>query len=264
MQQSHLPVGALRIADLGYFNLKVLAEQTENGSYWLSRLKLTTEVLTLDKQRISLGQMLGHRESSEIDTPILLGVKALLPARLLAQRVAPDVANQRRRQIRQQARRKGRTPSARRLALADWTILVTNAPQEKLSLCEGMVFLRVRWQIELLFKLWKSHGQVSHWQSQKPWRILCEVYAKLLVVIIQHWLILTGCWQIASRSLTKAAQTVAKHALHLAIAFASGQIDRLINAVEVIANCISAGCRLNPRKTSPNTYQLLLALTSEP
>ena len=42
-----------------------------------------------------------------------------------------------------------------------------------------MVLLRVRWQIELLFKLFKSHTQVDTWQSQKPWRILCEVYAKI-------------------------------------------------------------------------------------
>ena len=174
------------------------------------------------------------------------------------------MANQRRRRIRQEARRKGQTPSQQKLALADWTILVTNAPVDKLSLCEAMVLMRVRWQIELLFKLWKSHTQVFQWQSQKAWRILCEVYAKLRVVLIQHWLILTGCWQIAARSLTQAAQTVSKHALHPAVAFASGQIERLIDALEVIANCLSAGCRLNPRKTSPNTYQLLLALTSEP
>ena len=141
---------------------------------------------------------------------------------------------------------------------------MTNASTELLSLSEAMVLLRVRWQIELLFKLFKSHTQVDTWQSQKPWRILCEVYAKLVVVLIQHWLILSGCWQIAARSLTKAAQTVSKHALHLAVAFASGQMERLIDALLVIANCLSTGCCLNPRKTSPNTYQILLALTSDP
>ena len=264
MQQHLPPVGALRIADLGYFNLDVLAQQDAGGSYWLSRLKLSTAILTRDRQRIDIGQMLSKHAGNAIDIPILLGAKALLPVRLLAQRVPDEVANQRRRRIRQQARRKGQTPSARKLAIADWTLLVTNASTELLSLSEAMVFLRVRWQIELLFKLFKSHTQVDTWQSQKPWRILCEVYAKLVVVLIQHWLILSGCWQIAARSLTKAAQTVSKHALHLAVAFASGQMERLIDALLVIANCLSTGCRLNPRKTSPNTYQLLLALTSDP
>ena len=123
----------------------VLAQQDAGGSYWLSRLKLSTAILTRDRQRIDIGQMLSKHAGNAIDIPILLGAKALLPVRLLAQRVPDEVANQRRRRIRQQARRKGQTPSARKLAIADWTLLVTNASTELLSLSEAMVLLRVRW-----------------------------------------------------------------------------------------------------------------------
>ena len=77
----------------------------------------------------------------------------------------------------------------------------------------------MRWQIELLFKLWKSHGRVDESRSTKPWRILCEVYAKLLAMLVQHWVFLVSFWAYPDRSLTKAAQTVQKHALHLASAF---------------------------------------------
>ena len=65
---------------------------------------------------------------------------------------------------------------------------------------------RVRWQVELLFKLWKSHNRIDEWRTGKPWRVLCEVYAKLLAVIVQHWLTLVGCWQRPERSLVRAAQ----------------------------------------------------------
>ena len=65
--------------------------------------------------------------------------------------------------------------SAARLALADWTILVTNVPLALLTLAEALVLLRARWQIERLFALWKQHGHLDQTRSGKPWRVLCEV-----------------------------------------------------------------------------------------
>jgi hypothetical protein len=56
--------------------------------------------------------------------------------------------------------------------------------------------------------------------------------------------------------LVKAAQTVRQHALHLASAVACPAL--LGRAIGVIQRCLAAGCRLNRRKTKPNTYQLLL------
>ena len=89
--------------------------------------------------------------------------------------------------------------------------------------------------------------------------ILCEVYAKLLAMLVQHWVFLVSCWASPDRSLTKAAQTVQKHALHLASAFARSK--RLADALLTVKRCLAAGCRMNRRKKHPNTYQLLLGAT---
>ena len=174
-----------------------------------------------------------------------------------------EIANQRRRKIRAEAQNRGRTPSKRQLALADWIVYASNVPEKLLNLSETLVLAKVRWQIELLFKLWKNHGKIDEWRTEKPWRILCELYAKLLAMLVQHWVFLVGCWQYANRSLQKAAKTVAKHAINLACAFASCCVQRLYEALEIIKRCLSFGCRMNKRKTKPNTYQLLLAITEE-
>ena len=193
---------------------------------------------------------------------IRLGARHQFPARLLAQKVPQEVADQRRRRLREDARRKGKMVSASRLALAAWTIFVTNVPLEMVTIEEALVLARTRWQIELLFKLWKSHGKVDELRSGKAWRILCEVYAKLLAMVVQHWLFLMSCWAYPNRSLMKAAQTVQNHALHLASAFAdTAFFERALSTIE---RCLRAGCRLNRRKKAPNTYQLLLDVTTDP
>jgi len=256
LQHAPLPPGALRLADLGFFNLAVFAAMTAQGIYWLSRLLLSTGVFTADGARCDVLRLLAAQTTATVEAPVCLGATHHLPARLLAARVPEEVANQRRRRLHAAARRRGHTPSATQLAAADWTLLVTTAPAELLSLREALVLARARWQIELLFKLWKSHGEIDASRSAKPWRVLCEVLAKLLAMVIQHWLLLTGCWSFPHRSLVKAAQTVRQHALHLASVLADSAA--LAAALRVIHRCLGVGCRLNRRKTKPNTSQLLL------
>ena len=108
------------------------------------------------------------------DCAIIVGGVRQLHARLLATRVSQEVADQRRARIRHQAQLKNRTPSAASLALADWNVVITNAPRTLISLAEAGVLMRLRWQIELLFTLWKSHAQVDDWRTENPARILCK------------------------------------------------------------------------------------------
>ena len=251
-----LPVGALLLRDLGYWDLADLQARDQAGSFWLSRVMPGTIVFAAAGQRWEVGEFLRQQRGTSVDVPIQLGGDARVPARLLAVRVPADIANQRRRAIRQAARRKGRTPSQATLALADWFVLATNVPATLLTLAEALVLARARWQIELLFKLWKSEGLVDEWRSRNPWRILCEVYAKLLGLLVQHWVLLVSCWQYPNRSLVKAVHTVHRHALHLASVF--DQHHRLCAALTVVQRCLAVGCRINKRKAHPNTYQLLL------
>ncbi len=258
-----LPPGALRIADLGYFTLEQIATAQAQGSFVLSRWYPRTALFAPDGTPLDLLGVLRDHAQPTLDWDVVLGSTQRVPMRLVAERVPQEVADQRRRRIRKEAREKGRPVSAHLLALADWTICVTTVPRAQLTVAEALVLLRVRWQIELLFKLWKSHGQVDTSRSQQAWRILCEVYAKLLSMIVLHWVLLVSCWQYADRSLPKTAQTVQGHALALGAAVSDGPAAGAAQLTR-IACCVGVGCRINPRKKRPNTYQLLLALSDEP
>lgn len=257
-----LPAGSLSIADLGYWSMTEMSQQAERGAFWLSRIQSTAKVITEDDKVWDLLAFLQAQPNQSIDCSIRLTAQHRLPARLLAVRVPQEVADQRRRKLREEALRRGKPLSARRLALADWTILVTNLSAEMLSVRQAMILIRVRWQIELLFKLWKSHGHLDEWRSTKPWRILIEVYAKLLAMVVQHWLFLIGFWRFPNRSLFKGAWTIQRHALLLACSLVS--LEALVAAITAVQRCLSSGCRINKRKTDLRSFQLLLALDEEP
>jgi hypothetical protein len=256
-QQTEFPAGALRLADLGYFCLEVFSTLQEHGCYWLSRLHALVQVLDAQGQELPLVAWLADRPEPQLDLPVFLGAAQQVPARLLVVRVPPEVAEARRQRLREEAKRKGQSVSARRLALAAWTLLVTNVPASLLSLEEALVLARARWQIELLFKLWKDQGLLDESRSQKRWRRLCELYAKLLGLVIQHWLLVLTCWQHPDRSLRQAAQTIRRYATALALALP--QAKRLALLLRQLQACLRVGCRITKRRKAPSTYQLLLA-----
>ena len=255
LQHAPLPPGSLRLADLGFWSLDVFRHIAADGAFWLSRLNLQVVVFAADGARLDLPTWL-PRQGDRVDIPVTLGAAARLPGRLLGVRVPHAVAAERRRKLRAAAKREGQTPPAARLALAGWTLLVTNVPADRLSVAEALVLARARWQIELLFKLWKSHGQIDESRSADPWRVLCEVYAKLTAMVVQHWVLLVGCWVFADRSLTQAAKTVRTEATCLVGAIRS--CARLVDALAAIRRCLTAGCQIDRRKTKPSTFQLLL------
>jgi hypothetical protein len=255
-QQRVLPANSLHLADLGYFNLDRLAGDHRNGVYWITRLKAGTAIYTTEGERLDLVVWLRACGEAQLDEPVLVGTQERLPCRLLAVRVPQEVAEQRRRRLREYARKQQVTPKADTVALAEWTLVITNVPPTMLSLREALVLLRVRWQVELLFKLWKSSAQVDTWRTRKPWRILCELYAKLIGVILLHWVCLTSLWHRPDRSLFKAASAVQKYAVALALALPN-QAD-LIRILASLQSCLMVTCRVNRRTKHPSTYQLLL------
>ena len=251
-----LPENALLLADLGFWSLGRLAEVTAQGAFWLSRLDAHTHVFTPEGTRLDLPRWLAAPGTATVEADVLLGASARLPVRLLAVRVAQHVADARRRTRPADAKREGKTPPAATLALADWTIFVTNVPAECLSVAEALVLGRARWQIALLFKLWTSGGHLAASRSRDPWRVLGEVYAKLLALVIPHWLLLVGGWDRPDRSLPRAAQTIRAHAICLLRAL--GRPRRLVEELAALADCLGVGCRIASRTKRPSAFQLCL------
>lgn len=259
LYEALLPKGALRLADLGFFELDTLQEFSRREVYWLTRMLGKTQLYDAQGRRWKLTDFLAAQTADRIEQDVFLGVHHRLPARLLAVRAPEAVAQQRRQRLLRTARKRSQQVTPEAWALAAWTLYVTNVPVALLSLDEALVLARCRWQIELLFKLWKKEGRVDKSRSEQPWRVLCEVYAKLLGMVVQHWILLVNCWSYANRSLVKATRTVRGHALHLAAVLKEGHLVGRV--LQIIGRCLAAGCRITKRRKEPATYQRLLELT---
>jgi hypothetical protein len=254
-QTESLPPGAVRMGDLGFYSLPQFAVDQLHKVYWLSRYKARTRVYDEQGQAVDLLGWLHQQTSDQCERTVYLGRHQHLACRLLVERVPPAVIEQRKRKLNEYSRKKQTPVTAELLALAEWTLIITNIPVSLLSIPETLALMRVRWQIELLFRFWKSLFKVDEWRSEKPWRILTELYAKLITVVIVHWTFLVRLWQYPDRSLWKASLTIQRFANALAIALSDPiALNQVLSQLQDHFRSI---CHVNPRRAHPNTYQWL-------
>ena len=250
--------GTLLVYDLGYFDVDRFAALDRHQTRFVSRFLYGTTVYDAQGEPLDLVAYLRRQSAGLVDVPIQLGAAERLRCRLIAVRVPPEVANRRRQQARNKARDHGRVASAAYLELLGWTVFVTNSGAEELSWQAVVVLYRARWQIELLFKLWKSHNGLAKFPSGAgALERLAVFYAKLLGVLLQHWLLLATAWRLPQRSLVKAAKLLREELKGLLRALDDAKA--LAQAVRCLQRLVQRLAQVQKRKKNPSHAQLLEA-----
>lgn len=213
IQHASLPVGAIRLADLGFWSLRVLGEIVRQGGHFISYLHVQTVLIDpASGERIDLDAWLARLDPTGPvhERDVLLGVTANLPVRLMVQGRSEAETSRRQRQLLTRARAKGKPVSSRTYARAGWDLIVTDLPADRLTAREARALLKARWQIELLFKVWKSGLGLTNWRSANPDRIHAEVLAKLIACLLMQPLFALG-WSRPDHSWTHLLTTVRQH-----------------------------------------------------
>jgi IS4 transposase len=252
--QQAVEVGSLHIRDLGYFNLDDFDTIGKHGAFWLTRYKIGTHLLDEQGHVLDLKSWLPQQPAQRIDTRGFLGAKKQLPCRIIAERVPEHVVKQRHERLREIARQNQTTPSPRSLEMAHWTIYLTNASPEQLTCQAVFLIARYRWQIELLFRLWKSDLHIDTWRTKLPNRILCELYAKLVAAIITQWFMLIGCWHNPRRSFRQAMPAI--HGLAWQWANSLHHLTFLKHTLYALQRALSK-CYMEKSQCYPRHFQLL-------
>ena len=257
LQAEQMPRGSLWLADLGYWTLAWLRSLSQQGVYFLLRYKPGI-VLWYEQQRLDLWRCCPGRWASGWNCWWRSAPpKPSAGVRLLAERVPEAVATARQERYREYARSHQKPLNPLVLELTQWTLIVTNVPARLLSHEQAFALLRARWEIQLLFKLWKQEALLDEWTGSKPWRILCEVYAKLLAMVIQHWVLLLACWDDPHRSLMGVAE-VLRDQVPVLVQGVMRHLP-LQRALRWMLNSVRGQCSIPARSTRLSEYLTPLA-----
>ena len=91
--------------------------------------------------------------------------------------------------IRHDASRKGTEIKPRTLEFAKFIIVFTTFPEDKFSAEEVLECYRLRWQVELVFKRFKSLAQLGHLPKYDDDSARAWLYGKLLLALLVEKLI---------------------------------------------------------------------------
>ncbi|UYX55751.1 IS4 family transposase (plasmid) [Bacillus thuringiensis] len=194
--------GDLCIRDLGYYSLDDLDQMDQRGVYYISRLKLNNRVYvknefpeyfrngTIKKQSQYIKVDLEHiMDTLKPGQPYeikeaYIGKDKKLFTRVIMYRLTEKQLRERMKKQVYTESKKGITYSEKSKRLAGMNLYVTNTPWEIAPMEQIHNFYSLRWQIEIIFKTWKSLFQIHHWQHIKQERLECHVYGKLIAIFL--------------------------------------------------------------------------------
>ena len=214
---------SLNLFDLGYFTLKRLKGIMDKGAYFVCRFLHGTGLYDADGEKIDLRHLLRHEERQTFELWLQVGATTRLSCRLCCFRVPDEVANRRRQNAWKKAVKKGHQPSKESLELMGWTLLLTNTTASMIPLKLVALLYALRWHIELVFTQWKSQAKLHQISGVKSERVLVELYAKLIGLVLFQFLVMPLRSKDIDLSPMKAFQRVARKSRALATALRSVQ-----------------------------------------
>lgn len=162
--------GSLLLADRGYPSFDYLRDLDEAGAHYIMRGKLTVGYEVLGRFQCGV--------RTDLAQPVRL--KELLA-------VTPDA----RLDLWVRQTKDGVQNDCRLIAIkttGGWTILLTNLAASDFTAEQIGLAYRLRWQIELMFKEWKSYANLHRFATENAWIAEGLIWASLCAAILKRFL----------------------------------------------------------------------------
>jgi hypothetical protein len=193
-KKGHINQGDLIIRDLGYSSTEIFECIINRGAFFLNRLTPAINVYQYGSdEKIdfpSIQRKMKRNGISQMEIQVHIGPKRL-PVRLILQLLPQDLIQKKLTKAHRHARKDKRTLSETSKSRICFNLFITNASSETIPIECIQDFYRLRWQIELRFKTWKSFYHINKVKKMKKHRFECYLYATLLLIMI-NWEIGAG------------------------------------------------------------------------
>lgn len=180
----HVKKGDLVIRDLGYFALKTFKELIHREVYFLSRLKFGVGLFDKNGTPLNLKKLLDKKKT--VDRWVFVGTDQQVRVRLVMIPLSAVLAAEKRRKARQDRDRRC-NHSQLYYQWLGYSIFITTVDKDIWTTKEVDRAYRVRWQIEIIFKSWKTGFHLQDMFAEgasNEYRVNVSIYLMLLFMCL--------------------------------------------------------------------------------
>jgi hypothetical protein len=262
----------LLIIDLGYFVIRVLAAINSKRAYFLSRFDFHNNAYETEEGKetidfVKIQSKLKKNNLQCFEKKVFIGQKERFAVRMIIELLPDDEIEKRLRKLKQKESRKGVQYSAKLKSRISLNVYITNIPAEILPIEKVRNLYRLRWQIELVFKVWKSIGKINLIKDVKLERFETMFYARLILILL-YWLIFTriknNLWHYEKKylSMIKTFKTLIDNTKEIKLAIKQG----FTVVKELIQTFIEIICKkdiLSKKKNNMQSIEIMILFMSK-
>lgn len=183
--------GELHIRDLGYLTMGYLNRIVQEKAFFLNRLHPKFKTVQGNTGKaidwIKQYQRMQDNRDAHFTANVVIGSgKERVECRLIAVPVADKVWAERIRKAEKHAKSKGVSLSKEYKARSRFSLFITNVEEQVLKATDVSQVYRLRWQIELVFKTWKSLLGIHKVRAVNKYRFECQLIARF-IWILMNW-----------------------------------------------------------------------------